>query len=296
MAMPPIEWQDRGTTGFIFGCVVVPLFFFGGIALLVALGRRGNDGYAYAPGLKGAPAILVWRILVFGFCLSALGVDFKHSTTPWNLAYFTVWNWLIVNFYFFLGIMVSCVRVFKPQLVPQPDDHGTGSRFTRLLFSTFHIVGEMEAPMATFVAIVVWAYLAPNTGWEFFLTYSSISQHLVNAVIMTTDFFLAGYLVNPAHVFVVIVLASAYTGWHMIANMTWGIMCYPFMATNLRLFPAVTIALVAMVVLIYYVYFGLSKLKTSHCCCAKEHLTFAPVKREAADSVPRSNDRGITMV
>jgi hypothetical protein len=214
--MGPEYVQNPATIGYIFGMCASVLILIVGSVLLHKYGHTGNDAFKYAPGpsQRWALLVLLWRVVVFVFSFVTLvGFAFQGDPTmpgqapAWGLAYFTVWNFTLLNIYFLVGIAVSVVRTFFPERVPEVvGEHSfkasepTRTRSLKVLFTAHHLIGEVEVPASLFVALVVWGYLAPfSNDFASWTTFSSIAQHAVNAIVCHIDFWLSGWRINKFH-------------------------------------------------------------------------------------------------
>jgi len=258
------DYQSTTSVGFIFGCIIGPLFIVLSLVYLYLKGSKGNDIYKNGTPSNYPVIVLCWRVVACVFCIVTLGYTFAPGDV-FSLSYFTVWNWILVVFYFIISTMVSVIRVFYPHTVET-------STLSRVLLGIHQITGEVEFPMSWLVAAVVWLYLAPNAGWTFFTTYTSISQHAVNAVIMSIDFAVAGYGINPHHFPLVLIWPALYVCWHLIGNAAYGLICYPFMKTDDPIFIGWVFGLALACQAFFWSAYGFSILKRNGCACRKATL------------------------
>jgi len=266
------DFQDANSVGFIVGMTLALLLVVQMFVVMWTKGGEKNDQFKYFPGTRFPRILLAFRFAAVVFCMVTLGYTFNQgSDSVWSLSYFTVWNWLVVCMYFVVSLMVSIVRVFYPALVPRISQYGSygpseGERsgFVKVLFTTQQILGELEVPTSVLVFIIVWAYLAPTAGFSSFLVFTSVAQHIFNAVLMITDFFFAGYRFNGRHFVVALGFGGMYVVWHLLGNLAYGIMAYPFMASDDTIFIAWVIGLAALMALMFFMFYGFSVLKTKH--------------------------------
>ena len=167
--------QNPATVGYIFGICMSLLIVIVGSVLIHKYGHKGNDAFKYAPGpsQRWALPVLIWRVVVFLFSFVTLvGFTFQGDAAypgqsrAWGLSYFTVWNWMLLNVYFAVGVAVSVVRTFMPERVPRLVGDASAktvepapTRTLKTLFTAHHLIGEVEVPASLFVALVVWCYL-----------------------------------------------------------------------------------------------------------------------------------------
>ena len=277
--------QNPATVGYIFGILMSLLIIIVGSVLIHKYGHKGNDAFKYAsgPSQRWALPVLIWRVVVFLFSFVTLvGFTFQGDAAypgqsrAWGLSYFTVWNWMLLNVYFAVGVAVSVVRTFMPERVPELVGDASvkavepaRTRSLKTLFTAHHLIGEVEVPASLFVALVVWCYLAPFSGdFASWTTFSSVAQHAVNAITCHIDFWLAGWRFNKFHWPAPVMWVAIYMFWHLIANQVVGLMAYPIMYTNSPSFIAFSVGFALLIVLVFWAYYGLSLLK-GRCCCFK---------------------------
>jgi hypothetical protein len=191
------------------------------------------------------------------------------------LAYFTTWNWLLICSYFAVGIIVSGFRVCAPVQVPIVASDADAVRLAgaersgtvRVIFTLHHLLGEVCVPSALLVFIIVWSILMPYVDWHNADQFTNVAVHAMNVLMTLVDWTLAGWRFNPKHFPLVGMWAGLYTCWHLIGNAAYGVMCYPFMATNNVSFIWTSIGMLVLVTVIYFIYFGLDLIKHRFCNC-----------------------------
>uniref|UniRef100_A0A7S2RQN5 Uncharacterized protein n=1 Tax=Mucochytrium quahogii TaxID=96639 RepID=A0A7S2RQN5_9STRA len=140
------------------------------------------------------------------------------------------------------------------------------------------------------VTLVVWAYLAPTQGFATYATFTSLSQHAANCVIMFIDFLLAGYRFNPRHFPAILCWCGLYTCWHLIANAAYGMMAYPFFKTDNAMFIGWIVGLALLSVGLFFCYYGVSILKNK-CCTPVVHASASDEFRQHAKSDAAVHDQ-----
>jgi hypothetical protein len=265
------DFQNANTVGFIVGMTLALVLVIQMVFVMWTKGGEKNDQFKYYPGTRFPRVLLAFRFAVVVFCMVTLGYTFNGDDSVWALSYFTVWNWLVVCMYFVVSLMVSIVRVFYPHLVPSITKYGSfgpsegeRSTFVKVLFTTQQILGELEVPCSVLVFIIVWAYLAPTLGFSSFLVFTSVAQHIFNAIFMVTDFCFAGYRFNGRHFVISLGFGGMYVVWHLLGNLAYGVMAYPFMATDDPIFIGWVCGLAILMALMFFMFYGLSVLKTNH--------------------------------
>jgi len=150
------------------------------------------------------------------------------------LRYFTVWNWIAIIVYFFLGSISS----IQHQLVATArQEKKKTSIIDRLLVSLFHAI----LPMTLFIDVVTWTVLTPMLvnvpdperalHWRTVM-YSPISymQHGGNAIIMFGEFLLNTIPNSDSWSHGVVALWSILFGvWSLIFFSLTGQAIYPFL-------------------------------------------------------------------
>jgi len=270
------EYQSPDTVGFIFGCVLSGLVMILGSFFLWRYGGQ-NDVHCHGKSVKAQynPFILIWRLIGFGFSIGVLST----MENVWSLSYFTIWNFILLCAYYLSGVLVSIVLVFAVHRLPSLDKDGKVDyipcKATQKLLFVHQILGEIELPVSLMVTLMVWCYLYPasteddKAGW---LTFSSISMHAVNFVLMLVDFLVSGWRINKMHFPLPAMWASLYLLWHLIGNQVWGLMCYPIMYTDKPIFIAWGIALLVLIEALFFGYYLISKKKDKMPCFRMELL------------------------
>eukprot|EP00659_Diplonema_papillatum_P017109 gene17109-26252_t len=282
------DFQSTSSAGFWFAAVAAPVFIVASLVYLRLKGVVGNDKYLNTArrSRRCEVAVLAWRVAVTAFVLvQVFAFSFDDE---WDLAFFTLWNFLILALYFVFGTAVSCMNVrmapdeviavnyrrslpnveYTPPAAKEPTA-SSPSTVHRCFSVTHQVLGEVELPTAVFLSVVVWAYLAPSETFSDWTDYNSIVHHAFNSVFMVTDFLVGGYGINPHHFPVVIVLTSLYTIWHLIGNAEYGIIAYEFFKTDDDAFIPTLLGLLAGVVVAYFLMFGMSRLKQKCCACCE---------------------------
>ncbi len=89
----------------------------------------------------------------------------------------------------------------------------------------------------------------------------------MNLLMTLVDWTLAGWRFNPKHFPLVVMWVGLYMCWHLIGNAAYGIMCYPFMATNHVSFIWTNLGMLVLVIVIYFIYCALDLVKHRFCNC-----------------------------
>lgn len=182
-----------------------------------------------------------WVLLVYRICMFLITFAVQYIQIAYRslraLRYFTVWNWIAIIVYFFLGSISS----IQHQLVPTArQEKKKTSNIDRLLVSLFHAI----LPMTLFIDVVTWTILTPMLvnvpdperalHWRTVM-YSPISymQHGGNAIIMFGEFLLNTIPNSDSWSHGVVALWSILFGiWSLIFFSFTGQAIYPFLDTS----------------------------------------------------------------
>ncbi|GBG30336.1 Sialate O-acetylesterase [Hondaea fermentalgiana] len=287
--------QSTGSPGFLFCVIFAPIVVVVCFTWIIIMGRRGNDYFAYAPDMTWKKTVLAWRVAIAVFYLVTIGYEFD-SRDVWELQYYTVWNLVILTLYFLVATAVSLVLVFAPSQAPLPVTKGMRAERQpnigiKMLWIVHQTLGELEWCTSILVAIVVWAFIAPNAEpeWSPYLGFTSISEHACNIVVMTIDFFLSGYLINFTHWSLSVFWPALYLCWHLGGNVAYGFMAYPFLRTNDVLSIAYVIVLAIVSFVIFCITYGFSVAKRK-CFSRYSVLVSERLRRASASQRLRESD------
>jgi len=207
-------------------------------------------------------ALFIFRTIAFLYNLSVqIGGFFVFDIG--QLQYFTIWNYCLLVLFFGMGAVVSGLACFAKS---NPDDPPN-------LFHKFFIVTyQICLTLVVIVDTVLWGILYPlakkanedhpgSFDMYIILNFFSYNQHGINFVWLLIEFLLNDLPFFPVHVFCVLLWAACYAIFAWIFNSFTDWWAYPFLETRVPESPLWYIGLLAIHVIIFFVWYGFYRLK-----------------------------------
>lgn len=187
--------------------------------------------------------LLVYRFVVCSYCICVWFYVAFRTNFRFYRAY-TCWNWTLITLFFILGVKQS----LRAHLERQREEHGVCTEADSLTkydvrrnkYDLFHLIfGNILVTTTVIVTIVVWAILYPNArlknpveATEHYLSFSSISQHVLNFVFVQFDFYLSTMTIVDGNMPFVLLFSIAYGIIFVIDWFVDGYAIYPFLSLD----------------------------------------------------------------
>eukprot|EP00343_Euplotes_focardii_P011509 CAMPEP_0205831824 /NCGR_PEP_ID=MMETSP0206-20130828/45250_1 /ASSEMBLY_ACC=CAM_ASM_000279 /TAXON_ID=36767 /ORGANISM="Euplotes focardii, Strain TN1" /LENGTH=289 /DNA_ID=CAMNT_0053136821 /DNA_START=26 /DNA_END=895 /DNA_ORIENTATION=- len=204
--------------------------------------------------------LLVARVAVAVFCAGVVAQQLFHAWgngNSWPLAFFTVWNFIMLTGYFCLGSFFS-IQAYRQQGPYRGDSRAVVTSKGRIMLVLF----EVSLPMTFLVDVVLWVILYPTTDdASFLLEFTSIVQHGVNAGFMLAELAMNRLTLRRAHVLFVVLWACLYAVFAWIMHAAANFYAYDFLDTSVPEAPLWYVGLLVAHVLFYALACALSWAK-----------------------------------
>ena len=265
MTVPTGFYQSTTSGGFLFGIIASPLLIIAGVLYLYWQGFKSNDKFRLGSTNRFPKVVFIYRVAALCISIFIVFCVLLVNSNAWtNLAYFSTWNAILSIVYFVIGCLVSYKQAFQKSITCE-------SQLTvgdKRLLTAHQIIGEMVVPTSWIVTTVLWGLSSTVSVETVFGMLIAVLLHLFNALALTVDYFMADYLVNVHHFPAPLILICLYYFWHLIANATFGMLCYVFMITDSSgSFIGFYLAGLGIALVLFAIMFGISILKSRGMCC-----------------------------
>lgn len=170
----------------------------------------------------GPKVLFVARVLYLLFALVAQIVAFCRYEGR-ELAYFTIWNYLLQIGYYSLMIGLT-LHNRQTTFSPAPPKAAALGFIGKFAF----VLHEVTLVTSVLVMVVFWALLVPGAPRDLYVAYYSMCAHLINAVILLVDFSVNRWLVIPRHMPFILLWSAVYCLFSVIFQFGGGFVPYFF--------------------------------------------------------------------